>query len=67
MSGTHQAADYWDPTNTFGAGDLDFVYQIIEQRWLNRFNRTFHGSDSQKDGRALAGFWALNEDSSLGT
>jgi hypothetical protein len=28
MSGTYEAAVYSDPTNTFGAGDLDFVYQV---------------------------------------
>jgi hypothetical protein len=28
MSGTYEAAVYSDPTNTYGAGDLDFVYQI---------------------------------------
>ena len=28
LSGTIQAAVYSDPLNTFGAGDLDFVYQI---------------------------------------
>jgi hypothetical protein len=28
MSGTYEAAVYSDPGNTFGAGDLDFVYQV---------------------------------------
>jgi hypothetical protein len=28
MSGTYEAAVYSDPTNTFGANDLDFVYQV---------------------------------------
>jgi len=28
MSGSYEAAVYSDPTNTFGAGDLDFVYQV---------------------------------------
>jgi hypothetical protein len=28
MSGTYEAAVYSDPNNTFGAGDLDFVYQV---------------------------------------
>jgi hypothetical protein len=29
MSGTYLAAVYSDPSNTFGAGDLDFVYQVM--------------------------------------
>jgi hypothetical protein len=28
MTGTYQAVVYSDPTNTFGANDLDFVYQV---------------------------------------
>jgi hypothetical protein len=28
MTGTYQAAVYSDPDNTFGASDLDFVYQV---------------------------------------
>jgi hypothetical protein len=28
MSGASEAAVFSDPTNTFGAGDLDFVYQV---------------------------------------
>ena len=28
MSGTYLTAVYSDPANTFGAGDLDFVYQV---------------------------------------
>ncbi|HEY3937120.1 MAG TPA: PEP-CTERM sorting domain-containing protein [Bryobacteraceae bacterium] len=28
MSGTYEAAVYSDPNNTFGAGNLDFVYQV---------------------------------------
>jgi hypothetical protein len=28
MSGTYEAAVFSDPTNTFGAGDLDFMYQV---------------------------------------
>jgi hypothetical protein len=29
MSGTYVTAVYSDPLNTFGAGDLDFVYQVF--------------------------------------
>src|ERR1700683_2741791 len=28
MTGTYEAAVYSAPPNTFGAGDLDFVYQV---------------------------------------